>query len=91
MQRVDGMKVIVLTRGDLSISGRDEFEAATRAAMYRLNRQKSAEAIVPRGVGGRAEQQRFWELEEKARNTKKAEHCMWTCRLNGRSRGGTPR
>jgi hypothetical protein len=43
-----------------------------------MNRQKSAEAVVPRTVGERAEQQRFWELERNARDTKKAEYFMWT-------------
>jgi len=40
----------------------------------RLNRQKSAEAIVSRPVGRRAEQQRFWKLERFEGNTKKAEN-----------------
>jgi len=44
----------------------------------RLNWQKSAEAIVSRQVGRRAEQQRFWRLEGFERDAKKADNFMWT-------------
>jgi len=43
-----------------------------------LNWQKSAEAIVSRQFGRRAEQQRFWKLERFEGNTKKADNFMWT-------------
>jgi hypothetical protein len=85
------MKGIDLTRGDLPTSGGDEFETATRSEMYRLKRQKSAEAVVPRPIGERAEQQRFRELERNERNIRKAEHRVWTRGLHAGSRGGTPR
>ena len=46
--------------------------------MAAVREQESAEAVVPRTGGERAEQQRFWELEGNARDTKKAEHFVGT-------------
>ena len=64
------MKVIVLTRGGLPVVS---LAAITPYRDVRLGRQKSAEAIVPRRVGGRAEQQRFWRLGRFERDAKKAD------------------
>ena len=52
------------------------FPSGNPYSNVRLNWQKSAEAIVPRQVGGRAEQQRFWKLERFERNAKKADNFM---------------
>ncbi len=53
MQQVDGMKVIDLTRGDLTgMMGMIHSEATTRCSNARLNGQKSAEAIVSRAKSG---------------------------------------
>ena len=70
------MKVIVLTRGGLPVGCGDEFRSSNPYSDVRLNWQKSAEAIVPREVGGRAEQQRFRRLEGFERNAKKADNFM---------------
>ena len=65
MQRVDGMKVIVLTRGGLSVG----WEISNPYSNIRLNQQKSAEAIVP--AMGRAEQQRSWNWKESREKPRK--------------------
>ena len=56
------MKVIVLTRGGLPVSCL--LGMSNPYSDARLNWQKSAEAIVLRLLGGRAEQQRFWNLKD---------------------------
>jgi hypothetical protein len=65
MQRVDGRKVIVLTRGDLSVG----WSNSNLHSNVQLHRQKSAEAIVPER--GRAEQQRFWTWKDSREERRK--------------------
>ena len=43
MEQIDGMKVIVLTRGGLT----DMMEQSMNHGRNKVNREKSAEAIVP--------------------------------------------
>jgi hypothetical protein len=63
------MKAIVLTRGGLP-----ESYGGNPCSDARLSWQKSAEAVVPRLVGERAEQQRFCKLEGFERDAKKADN-----------------
>jgi hypothetical protein len=58
MQQVDGMKVIVLTRGDLTGTLESFLKPNNPRSDAGLNSQESAEAIVPRlgkKTTGRAE------------------------------------
>ena len=57
MQRVDGMKVIVLNRGDLTEMLGTSVRTDNPCSDVWLNGQESAEAVVPEGtiLKGRAE------------------------------------
>ena len=63
MQQVDGMKVIVLTRGDLTGRlGMFFFRTSNPRSDVCMNGQESAEAIVFRAVGRRAERKEVFNL-----------------------------
>jgi hypothetical protein len=62
MQQVDGMKVIVLTRGDLTKTLGMYFRTGNLYSDVWLNGQESAEAIVSSGSRRRAERKDVFNL-----------------------------
>ena len=62
MQQVDGMKVIVLTRGDLTNKLGMYYKPDNLYSDVRLNGQESAEAIVSCTIGRRAERKDVFKL-----------------------------
>jgi len=62
MQQVYGMKVIVLTRGDLTNMLGTFFRTDNLYSDVKLNGQKSAEAIVSGVSGRRAERKDVFKL-----------------------------
>jgi len=62
MKQIDGMKVIVFTRGDLTNKLGTFYKSDNPHSDVRLNGQESAEAIVSCESGRRAERKEVFKL-----------------------------